>query len=385
MQPGLEGYRRADGRIGVRNHLLFLSTVVCANAVVQRIAAEYPGAVGLDHAAGCIALDDDRDLVRAVLLGLARNPNVGAVVFVGLGCEQTPARFLHEQLEGEKPVEHVSIQDEGGTDGALVKCRALAQRLLAQIAAARREPFGVDELVVATKCGGSDWTSAIASNPAVGIVSDRIVAAGGTSLMGEAAGWFGAEPVLLGRAKTDKTKEDILNVLRRIYETAERRGTRIDHANPAPGNIAGGITTLTEKALGAVRKAGDSAIEGLLAVGEYPARRGLWLMDNPSLDPASLAGMAGAGAQIVLFTTGRGTPTGSPLCPVIKICASHAGVQRMRGNIDVDISDVVTQGAPLAEAADRIESLLYAVANGTATRSEALGHREFVMPQMGVL
>jgi altronate dehydratase large subunit len=383
---GFLGYRRADGRIGVRNHVLVLSTVTCANRVVQRIGFEFPEVICIEQAAGCMSLEDDRAITHRMLTGLARNPNVGAVIFVGLGCEHTPARLLREEIGDSKPAQSISIQASGGSDEALAQCREFVLRAREQLARQAPEPFGPDELVIASKCGGSDWTSAMASNPAVGLVSDRGVAAGGISMMGESAGWFGADHILLARARDEAVRAKILALMHRLYDAAEHRGTRIDSGNPSPGNIAGGITTLTEKALGGIRKCGErSPIEGLLAPGEHAPGKGLWLLDNPSLDPASLAGMAAAGAQVILFTTGRGTPVGSPLCPVIKICASAEGVRRMPGHIDVDISDIVTAGASLESGADRIERALREVAAGKTTRTEQLGHREFVMPQVGVL
>jgi len=382
---GFAGYRRRDGRVGVRNHILVLATVSCANRVVQRIGIEHPDVICIEQAAGCIALEDDRAIVHRMLLGLARNPNVGAVCFVGLGCEQTPAPRLREEIGGEKLAESVSIQACGGSDQALEKCREFVARARTAVGAIPRDWCEPSALCIATKCGGSDWTSAIASNPAVGALSDRVVQAGGTSLMGETAGWFGADHILLKRARDDAIRREIMAVMRRLYENARARGVRIDEANPSPGNMAGGLTTLTEKALGGIRKSGDSEIRGMLAPGEPARGRGLWLLDNPSLDAASVAGMAGAGAQVVLFTTGRGTPMGSPLCPVVKICASPEGVGRLPGHIDVDISDIVTAGASIESGADRIERALQGVLDGTPTRAEFHGHREFVMPQVGVL
>ncbi|MBK8323019.1 MAG: UxaA family hydrolase [Betaproteobacteria bacterium] len=379
------GYRRRDGRVGVRNHILLLATVTCANRVVQRIGFECPDVIVIEQAAGCIALEDDRAITRRMLLGLAMNPNVGAVCFVGLGCEQAQAKDLRDELRETKFALAVSIQDCGGSEEALAKCREFVTRARAHLEGDLREPCEASSLILGTKCGGSDWTSAIASNPAVGVVSDRVVQAGGISLLGESAGWFGADHVLMRRARDDEVRGAIMKVLRRLYDASRHRGVRIDEANPSPGNIAGGLTTLTEKALGGIRKSGASPIEGVLAPGEQPRGPGLWLLDNPSLDPASVAGMSAAGAQVVLFTTGRGTPVGSPICPVIKICASPDGMRKVPGHVDVDISDIVTAGATVQGGGDRIEAAIRAVIDGEPTRSERLGHREFVMPQVGVL
>lgn len=381
----MEGYRRSNGGFGVRNHVLCASTVACANGVVHQVERAFPEVICLEHDKGCIELEDDREMTRKMLMGLARNPNVGAVVFVGLGCEDTQAKSLQEELIELKPTAQVTIQEEGGTTGALQKCSHLVSAFIKETQKAQREPFTLDSLVVAAKCGGTDWTSGIASNPTVGLYCDRMVRAGGTFLIGESMGWFGAEQDFFRRIKYPELKQKILDLMLRKYETAQRRGVRIEKANPSPGNIKGGVSTLVEKALGSSRKSGDSLIQGLLGVGEQPCHPGLWLIDTPGIDPASVAVMAAAGAQLIIFTTGRGTPTGSPICPVIKVCASPSGVASLPQNVDIDLTDIVTRGASLEDGANRLEFLVQAVVNGQKTRSEELGHREFIMPTVDMM
>lgn len=382
----LKGYKRKHGEIGIRNHVLFLSTVVCANGIVRKIGREFPEVIALEHDKGCLDLADDREIVQKMLLGLARNPNVGAIVFVGLGCEDTVPEILLKELEGEKLAEQVTIQQEKGTSGSLKKCREIANKFIKITKNEKKEVFSKNKLVIAGKCGDSDWTTGIVSNPAVGVIADRLTKAGGTFLVGETVGWFGAEKFFLEKAVNDAVRKKIIQIMHKRYDQALRRGTRIEDANPTPGNFQGGITTLTEKALGNVRKGGTNKIEGVLDIGDIPSKSGLWLMDNPGIDPGSVAGMAAAGAQIVLFTTGLGTPTGSPICPVIKITGSPTGAARnMKENIDVDISDVITQNLSLEDAANLLEKSIFEVVNQRLTKSEIFDHQEFTMPEVGIL
>jgi altronate dehydratase large subunit len=378
--PKLRGYRRKSGKVGFRNHLLVLSAVVCANQVVQKIGEKYPEVIALTHGTGCVILDNETELNRITFLSMARNPNVGAVIFVGLGCEHTSVEWLAEQMEGEKPVTFVNIQDEGSSVNAVTRVSGMVEEMMAILKKEERTEVPVSELIVGTKCGGSDWTSSVVSNPTIGFASDMVVKAGGTSLLGETQGWFGAESVLIKRTRKKATADKIMSLLNAIYDKAIGSGRRIEEGNPSPGNKKGGITTLNEKALGNVKKGGTAPVEGALNFGEKPAGKGLYVLDNPSLDPISVLGLTCSDAQIVCFSTGRGTPTGTPLAPVIKVSASPHTCATFSAHLDIDLSGVITGKLSIEEAGRLLFDEIVAVANGKLTKSEQMGHREFTMP-----
>ncbi len=384
--PKLYGYKRKNGEVGFRNHLVVISTVICANQVVDQIGAKFfDEVIALPQPSGCVILPNEREQIRDVLLALARNNNVGAVIFVGLGCEDLDAKWMADQIT-DKPTGYVRIQDAGFSMEAVDQVSKMIKEMKAELDKQEREEVPLSSLVMGTKCGGSDWTSSCVSNPTVGYASDLLVKAGGTSLLGETQGWFGGQGILLARARTQETANKILGLLNRIYDKALAVGRRIEEGNPSIGNKAGGITTLNEKALGNVKKGGTAPIEGALDMAEKPRGKGLFVLDNPSLDPISVLGLTASGANVVLFTTGRGSPTGTPLAPVIKISGSPKTCQTFATHIEADLSKVVTGEVTLEEAGLALFNKMIAVANGELTSSEKYGHREFTMPMlMGTL
>jgi altronate dehydratase large subunit len=378
--PQLKGYRRKSGKVGFRNHLLVLSAVICANQVVQKIGEKYPEVIALTHGTGCVILDNETEFNRITFLSMARNPNVGAVIFVGLGCEHTSVEWLAGQMEGEKPVAFVNIQDEGSSPNAVARISQIIDEMTAALKKEQRTEVSLGDVTIGTKCGGSDWTSSVVSNPAIGFASDMVVKAGGTSLLGETQGWLGGESVLIKRARTKATADKILALLNAVYDKAIACGRRIEEGNPSPGNKKGGITTLNEKALGNVKKGGTAPVEGALNFGEKPSGKGLYVLDNPSLDPISVLGLTCSDAQVICFSTGRGTPTGTPLAPVIKISASPHTCRTFSAHLDIDLSGVITGELSIEKAGRMIFQEIIDVANGKLTKSEQFGHREFTMP-----
>jgi len=385
------GYRRGDGRVGVRNHVLVVPTVICAAVVAERIAAAVaPVGAALPHLAGCGQLGPDLDTTHATLAAYCRHPNVGAVIVVALGCEQVVAQHLaNVARQAGKPSAVVAIQSEGGTVRATAHGVELAQAFADGLSRVEREPCPLSSLIVSVKCGGSDYTSGLASNPAVGRVADRIADAGGAVVLGEIAEIMGAEHLLAERATTREAAGRLLRVVSRVEAEAMALGLDIRGTQPSPGNIRGGLTTIEEKSLGATHKGGErTRLEAVVGYAEPITGQGLTVMDTPGLDVESVTGMVGGGAQAVLFTTGLGTPTGNPIAPVIKITGNSRTAATMADNIDIDVSKVIDHGegtgaamatGRLIEAADRIFNRLLSVCSGAPTVAERLGHREFAI------
>ena len=376
------GYVRPDGQVGVRNHVLVVPTVICSAVVAERIAASIaPVGTALPHLAGCGQLGPDMTVTHDTLAAYCRHPNVGAVLVVALGCEQVVAqRLADEARRQQKPAAVLAIQTEGGTVRATEKGIAIAREMAESLSRTERALCDISSLIVSVKCGGSDYTSGLASNPAVGRLADGLVDAGGAVVLGEIAEIMGAEHLLAARASSPDAAAHLLRVVNRVEAEAMALGLDIRGTQPSPGNIRGGLTTIEEKSLGATHKAGErTRLEEVVAYAAPVTKKGLTVMDTPGLDVESVTGMVGGGAQVVLFTTGLGTPTGNPIAPVMKITGNPRTAETMADNIDVDVSGVIFDGESLDAAAGRLFDAMIDTCSGRPTAAERLGHREFAI------
>jgi len=380
-----QGYRRPSGKTGLRNHVLVIPSVVCSQGAAEAITRNLKGAVYLANVFGCAQVGADREQTKRTLVGFGTNPNVFAVLVVGNGCENLPAKEISEAIiPSGKRVEFIEIQDVGGTKKTIAKGRRIVREMLADAAALEREPIPLRELIMATECGGSDYTSGLASNPALGAASDLVVGEGGTVILSETTELIGAEHLLAKRARTPEIGRKVLDLIAWWEKEAIATGQDIRGANPAPGNIAGGITTIEEKSLGCIYKGGTTTLEEVIRYAFPPTGKGLVLMDTPGHDIDQLTGMMAGGSQIAVFTTGRGTPTGSPIAPVIKITGNAETYRKMKDNIDLNVSEILQGKETVKDAGKRIFEEVIAVASGRLTKAEKLGQRDFCIFKIGL-
>lgn len=380
-----QGYRRPNGKVGVRNYVLVIPSVVCSQGAAEAISRNLKGVVYLPNVFGCAQVGADREQTKRTLVGFGTNPNVFSVLIVGNGCENLPAKELAEAIAPSgKRVEYIEIQEVGGTKKTIARGKKIVKEMLAEAATVKREPIPVSELILGTECGGSDYTSGLASNPALGAASDLLVEAGGTVILSETTELIGAEHLLARRARTPEIGQKVLDLIAWWEKEAIATGQDIRGANPAPGNIAGGITTIEEKSLGCIYKGGTTTLEEVINYAFTPTKKGLVLMDTPGHDIDQLTGMMAGGAQIAVFTTGRGTPTGSPIAPVIKITGNALTARKMKDNIDLDVSGILKGKETVKEAGRRIFEEIISVASGKLTKAEKLGQRDFCIFKIGL-
>ncbi|KWW17353.1 carbohydrate hydrolase [Peribacillus simplex] len=380
-----KGYRRTDGKVGIRNHVLLLPTVVCANQVVNRIQQQVPGTVAIPHQHGCSQVGDDKERTHQVLVGMGKNPNVGAVLIVSLGCEVMKADQIRDEIrETGKPVIWLDIQYEGGSVKTIQKGIDSARKLVMDIQQIPKEDISLSEIIVGVKCGGSDSTSGLCSNPALGKASDLIISEGGCIVMGETTEIIGAEHIVAEKAVSDDIRHKLYSYVERFEKEIERMGVDMRGGNPSPGNIEGGLSSIEEKSLGCISKAGTSPLQGVVEYAQSIPGKGYYFMDSPGNDIECVSGMAAAGVQVVCFTTGRGTPTGNPILPVIKITGNELTGKRMNDNIDMDISSVLQGKETLDQAGKRIFDEIVDISSGSLTKAEILGHQEFSINRIGI-
>jgi len=380
-----QGYRRPDGKAGTRNYVLIIPSVGCSQGVAREIARGLKGVVYLPNILGCGQVGEDRMLVKKTLVGFGTHPNVFSVLIVGNGCEQLVPQEIKEGIApSRKRVEVIVTQDVGGTRKTVALGKRIAKEMREDAAKLNREPIPLSELILGTECGGSDYTSGLASNPAVGAACDMLVTEGGTVILSETPELIGAEHILAKRARTSEIATQVLGAVAWWEQKAMAAGENIRKANPAPGNIAGGITTLEEKSLGCIYKAGTSSLEEVIPYASHPTKKGLVYMDTPAHDIEQLTGMVAGGAQIVLFTTGRGTPLGSPIAPVIKITGNRDTYSKMKDNMDLNLSKILEGKEKMNSAGKRIFEEVISVASGKATKAEKTGQRDFCIYKMSM-
>ena len=369
------GYRRNEGPSGIRNHVLILPTCGCSSECARKVADQVPSAVNVIINTGCADVAANTELTQRVLTGFALHPNVYAVVIIGLGCETVGHKQLLETLQQEttKPMVSFGIQEEGGTLKTIAKASEAARMLVQQASKEKRVLCDVSDLLVGLECGGSDATSGIAANPALGVTSDLLVDQGGSTILSETIEFIGAEHILAKRAINREVHNQIIQICKSYEEHLSLAGQNCREGQPTPGNKEGGLSTLEEKSLGCIKKGGSRPIVEVLQEGECPTKKGGMGMDTPGYDIASVTMMVAGGCQLVAFTTGLGTPTGIALAPVLKITANKETFESMVDNMDIDVSGIIAGENSIDEGGQIIFDEVLAVAEGKLTKAEAYG------------
>ena len=389
VEPTDEAYMRENGKVGVRNEVWIIPTVGCVNSIARAIEATarlnkpegVDEVVAFTHPYGCSQTTEDQENTRTVLADLINHPNAGAVLVLGLGCENSRIEVLKNYIGEVNPdrVKFLQVQDVEDEQEAAAE---IMEELMNYAAAFKREKVSAKELVIGMKCGGSDGLSGITANPTVGLFSDMLVSKGGTTILTEVPEMFGAETILMDRCANRELFDKTVCLINDFKEYFIKNGQEI-YENPSPGNKDGGITTLEDKSLGCTQKSGSSLVKGVLAYGERVQNKGLNLLSAPGNDLVASTACAAAGAQIVLFTTGRGTPFASPV-PTVKI-ATNSRLAGKKGNwIDFNAGRLVTDDVPMEQLADELFQLVLDVASGRRVKAELAGFHDLAIFKQGV-
>ena len=372
---GFQGYRRKDGSVGVRNLVAVITTTGCINELPQLISRGIPGAIPLGHNLSCSHLGDDLTRSTWTLTNLVGNPNIFGAVLVGMGCEQMSPEKIYQDIEKlDKPVELLTLKEVEDWDELVSRGRNAAQRMSNQAFRLVREEAQLGELSLAIKCGGSDTSSGVVSNPVAGYVADRIISEGGTVVFTETPEILGAEHVLAKRAVNKEVAGMVLEAAENMERRIMEMGVDLRGSEPTPANIAGGLTTIEEKSLGAIIKAGSAPLQGVLNYGETPSGSGLYFMDGPARTAELLVGIAATGCQLMVFSMGGGLPSllpmlpaapaRFPLMPVIKMSGNPDGYEKRKDILDIYVGSVIEAGETIEQAGERLLTEVMEVASG---------------------
>ncbi len=382
MKQSFLGYRRENGRVGVRNHVIILPVDDLSNAAAEAVANNIKGALAIPHPYGRLQFGADLELHFRTLIGAGSNPNVAAVVVIGIE-DQWTKRVVDAIAKTGKPVQGFGIELHGDHDTILRASKA-AREYVQWASELTRTECALSDLWVSTKCGESDTTSGCGANPTVGDAFDKLYEAGCTLVFGETTELTGGEQIVAARCRDDQVRADFMRVFDRYQDVVNRHKTSdLSDSQPTKGNIAGGLTTIEEKALGNIQKIGRKCmVDGVLDKAEMPTHAGLWFMDSSSAAAEMVTLCAASGYVVHFFPTGQGNVIGNPVLPVIKICANPRTVRTMSEHVDVDTSGLLQREINLDQAGDKLLDMMFRTANGRLTAAEALGHREFVLTRL---
>ncbi|MCB7319117.1 UxaA family hydrolase [Lacrimispora sp. 210928-DFI.3.58] len=381
----INAYKRMDGRVGIRNHVVVMPGVLCAEVAAKKIVQETEGTTFLYNQVGCGQNQKDKRTTLDVLSGMIANGNVYGALIVGLGCETIQKEEYLEAIKKKtgKPVYYISIQEEGGIANTVKAGKAIAEKLRQEADKCRREEVDISELFLGLECGGSDPTSGLSCNTVLGKVTDYLIDANGTAAMSETAEAIGAEHILRERGRTPEIGQQIYDaIVKWERDRYEESGEDIRAGNPSPGNIAGGITTLSEKSLGCIHKSGSRPFDGCYEYGELIEGKGLYFINAAAFDVVNTVALVASGAQLVAFTTGRGNPIGNPIAPVVKITGNHEAAIRFADFIDLDTSESLSGKKSFDELSREMLEYMVRVCNGEPVKAEINGACEMAVNQI---